>query len=365
LFGLSFGGFVVRNAFTAEAPRLTGLTERTFGVELELFFATAAGANAAWANIQHPLYGTAEGRGLPAQFFAFDGPAIIAGLAAVGIECKVEPYNHESVTRDGRPKTWWKLVTDVSVEGRCPVTGRLTYGIELVSPILRGAEGVAQVEKVSFVVTALHARVTKACGVHVHHGAIKGENPLSVTELKVLARLVTRFKTIFDGLLPASRRNNYFCRHFNAYDLSQIDRAQTWQQLAQLDRYRALNFAALAKHGTVEFRQHSGTFEALKLVSWILLTQGLVEKAKAGRGRKFEAGAVAATGDGFNNLMRAAGLRTCLPHGQKVAESNEEAVRAATTYFRERATEFGLISLTERSENRSRARTAAQTALTT
>lgn len=320
---------------TTTALRLTGLTERTFGIELELGFKASRARGAAqvpFSTIQAPL---------------------LAAFEAAGIAVQSESYVHAHTTRPH-----WKFVPD----------GSIGYGnIELVSPILKGEEGLREIEKVCAVLAPFFPTVTDSMGYHVHHGAIKGERKLGLKELKVLARLVTRFQPIFDGLLPPSRRSgNHYCRHFSPEDLRHIERATEITSyssgrgttLASIDRYRALNFAALARHGTVEFRQHSGTFEARKIIAWVMLTQGLVEKALDGRGRKFSAGAVAANGDGLSNLLRAAGLRTCKPHGHAINPAFEERVRAATTFFRERAKKFGLIQLTERSESRSRARRA-------
>ena len=62
-----------------------------------------------------------------------------------------------------------------------------------------------------------------------------------------------------------------------------IEQARTLEALAAilLDncRYHKLNLMAFWRHGTVEFRQHSGTIDAEKICAWISLTQGFIEKA--------------------------------------------------------------------------------------
>ena len=316
---------MVRNAFTAATPRMTGLTDRTFGVELEIGF-KAGGTPVTWASVKS---------------------AVLADLAAAGIEAHDETYNHVT-------KTWWKFVPDQSIG---------YTNIELVSPILKGEAGLVAVETVCRVLKAHGVYVNETMGLHVHHGAAD----LSVEDCKVLARLVTRFRPIFDGLLPPTRRANPMCGHFTTYELAEITRAETkvgyHRALSEITRYRALNFNSLARHGTVEFRQHSGSFDAAKITGWILLTQGLVEKAKNGRGRKLEGAPVAANGDGLSNLLRAAGLRTCLPHGQKVSDAAETRARATCALYLARAKKFGVINLAERSETRSRARRTAAEAV--
>jgi hypothetical protein len=306
---------VARNGFTKENPRLTGLTERTFGVELELGFKSSTRRNAARVS-----------------FASIEG-ALVAAMTEAGLSVRSEHYNHTT-------RTYWKFVPD----------GSVLNGIELVSPILRGEAGFAEIEKVCAVLKRFNATIDESMGLHVHHGA----SDLEVTDIRVLARLVTRFRPILDGLISPSRRSNHYCCHYSDYELRQIDAITARANFFHLDRHHALNLAALGRHNTVEFRQHGGTFEPKKIAAWVMLTQGLVEKAKTGRGRKLGAGSVPATGDGFNNLMRAAGLRTCLPHGQKVAEAFAEKVAATVEYFRERAKKFGLVNLAERSEVRSR-----------
>ena len=313
------------NTFTAAAPRLTGLTSRTFGIELEIGFKSASGTPVPFSTVK---------------------AKVMADLAAAGVDVRDESATYNHVTR-----TWWKFVTDCSIGYE---------NIELVSPILSGAPALAEIEKISAVLVANNVFVNKSMGFHVHQEA----RDLDLAACKRLARLVTRFKSVFDGLLPLSRRENPMCRHFDSMDLSRID-AATFKRAKESDlatsdshRYRALNFASISRHGTVEFRQHSGTFDADKIIAWVLLTQGLVEKAKVFGREKARVEAVAATGDGLNMLLRTAGLRTCLPWGQKIAPEVESRVRSAVATLRERAKKFGLIRLGERSEVRSRARRA-------
>ena len=88
--------------------RLTGFTDRTFGVELEFLFGTGSGAA---RNMQ----------------------AVATHLRAAGLNLtSVGTYTH--AVGNG-----WQLVPDGSVYG----------GAELVSPILSGADGLAQVRKAS------------------------------------------------------------------------------------------------------------------------------------------------------------------------------------------------------------------------
>jgi hypothetical protein len=45
------------------------------------------------------------------------------------------------------------------------------------------------------------------------------------------------------------------------------------------DRFVKLNYQAFWRHGTVEFRHHSGTVDAAKIIKWVVFCQKLVETA--------------------------------------------------------------------------------------
>jgi hypothetical protein len=310
--------------------RLSGLTERTFGIELEVLF---------------PRRGPTTHEG------------IADALRTAGVDVRHEGYNHAV-----RPT--WKVVTDASIQGG---------GFELVSPILKGEEGLKEIEKVCAALKALRCRINASCGFHVHHGA----GDLDVKALRTLARLVNRFEPVVDGLLPESRRKgrNTFVGAFSAGELEGFEKATTVRcglgssgrdggpygcrlrssgaacTACVAGRYRNLNMRALHQHGTVEFRQHSGTIEAEKIVPWILLTQGLVEKAKAGRGRQ---GQMKADGDALQGLLRHAGLTSCKPHGHVVNPDHAERAAAAVKFFRERAAHWGVVDVKVASWKRSR-----------
>lgn len=303
--------------------RLTGLTDRKFGVELELF-----------ATRSDPS----------------DRQAIIRALTAAGISVQSEYYNHTT-------RSHWKIVDDMSVE-----TPNGRRGLELVSPPLSGEAGLLEVEKVCTALASIGAWVSRSCGMHIHHDAAD----LTIENIRDLAWLTSRFAPVFDGLVPESRRagHNNFCKPWTESDLVALSRISSLYDLRDRFeagsslRYRTLNLCSLARHGTVEFRQHSGTVDAEKIVAWVMLTQGLVEKAASGTVRVKRA-QLKANGDGLDNLIRAAGLRTCKPHGQVVDATCTTRARVAARYLAERARHFAVIVMADRSIERTRAARAA------
>jgi hypothetical protein len=49
--------------------------------------------------------------------------------------------------------------------------------------------------------------------------------------------------------------------------------------MAQMGRYFKVNLQALRVHGTVEFRQHSGTVDGTKVENWVRFLLGFVERS--------------------------------------------------------------------------------------
>lgn len=191
-------------------------------------------------------------------------------VQAHGVDCYAASYNHSTWTS-------WKVMSDASISGS---------GWELVSPPMKGLDGLRQVRSVCKALDAIGATVDRSCGLHVHHDA----SDLSRKNIKDLLNFYIRWEPIIDLLMPASRRGNS-----NTYCQSVAKWADRQGTIAEVNGYRSsiedfngsrytkLNLESLNRHGTVEFRQHSGTTENSKIGSWIVLTQTFVERAKLGR----------------------------------------------------------------------------------
>lgn len=196
-------------------------------------------------------------------------------LTEAGIETKYEGYNH--ITRP-----IWKIVTDGSVRNskhRC--------GFELVSPPLKGIEGLEALKKAIEVLNANGAKVNRSCGLHVHHDAGRW----GVKEFKNAYRLYSRMEQTIDEAMPKSRRssNNYYCKSNRSKMETELDLFEACETVNDLrifwdsDRYYKLNMESWYRHGTIEFRQHSGTTEADKILNWVVFTQLIVTRAENSR----------------------------------------------------------------------------------
>lgn len=189
-------------------------------------------------------------------------------IREAGVNCEMQGYNH-------RTQSVWKLVTDASVQG----------GYELVSPPLV-EDQFYQIDRVCAVLQAEGCKIRKDCGLHVHHDA----RDLGVEGFKNVARLWVKYEGAIDQIMPASRRGNTntYCRTNRSGMLKDmftaISRCQDLSDVRRVinpvNRYNKLNFVSYWRHGTIEFRHHSGTIEAEKIRHWVTLTAGIIRTAK-------------------------------------------------------------------------------------
>ena len=206
--------------------RNTVSTDRTFGVELEVIL-PGNNLEAAVANLNRELQ-------------------------AAGVAVAWERYTHRTTQH-------WKIVTDASLQ---PTRYGEGVGLEIVSPVLRGVEGEEAVKVVCEVLSRIGARVNRTCGLHVH---ISNEG-LSPQRKRKLYAAYGAVEHHIDSFMPVSRRasNNSFLQSCRLASYGST-------------RYTKLNVAMLERsHPTVEFRQHSGTTEAGKILPWIRFCKAFI-----------------------------------------------------------------------------------------
>lgn len=235
-----------------------------------------------------------------------DRHGVANALSVAGIDCSVEGYNHSL-------RSHWKLTTDVSLSRN---------GYELVSPILRGDDGLEQIRTVCKVLNEFGCTVNRSCGLHVHHDM----NNAQFHEWKNAAILYVKYEEQIDKLMAPSRRGNgaQYVRstHRGNKDwmFEQLTRATTLSDVRRVfnnDRYHKLNVTDGNYHGTIEFRHHGGTIDGDKIAAWVSLTAGIMSSARAAKFIK-PVGA-----DKFENLMKLT------------------ADKAARRFLRKRAKAFG------------------------
>lgn len=188
-----------------------------------------------------------------------DVNTIIGMMASLGIGCEYQSYNH-------RVCSVWKITSDASI--RRSNTDFSEF--ELVSPILRGKDGLESVRVVCGILATAGCVVNSSCGLHVHH-------EVADYKAKNLERIVCfyrRAQDSIDMIMPVSRRgnSNHYCQPV-AENTESVTRQYG-------SRYYKLNIQSYYKYGTVEFRHHSGTVDAEKIIAWVIFTQAIVERCK-------------------------------------------------------------------------------------
>lgn len=223
---------------TSFNTKLGNFTLKNFGIEIEFILRNEAGVN---------LY-----------------EKVATALTIAGVEARAEGYNHTT-------RRHWKVIYDASVGG----SGYA--GIEVVSPILHGQKGLEEIEIVCGALEGIGAKVNKTCGLHVHHDArrLRGDD----SKVQRVVEIYNRAEKVMDSMLPASRRglaSNSYCKSNTVTD-------------ATRDRYAKVNLTSMYRHGTVEFRQHSGTIDCNKIKYWVLLTGLIFDRATTRAARQGKA----------------------------------------------------------------------------
>ena len=186
----------------------------------------------------------------------------LANLIAVG-------GYHNGLPVFGLP-AGWNAQRDASIQ---PPAG--FYGVEIVSPVLRGEDGLRQVVAVCKWLKSLRARVNGSTGMHVHVG-FAGQTS---KRIGMLVGLMAFHEVAFYSVTGTKARElaNY-ARPIKADESFKAVAAQNGT-VRGTQRYRSLNLNNLG-HGknTVEFRTFAGTTNYIKAVGYIRMCLALVER---------------------------------------------------------------------------------------
>lgn len=190
--------------------------------------------------------------GVEIEFKGLSREAASSCIQQSGIDSAViDRHIHETVPT-------WKVVSDLSI----------SRGGEAVSPILEGEEGLRQVAQVLNALKEGGAHVDNHCGIHVHVDASSFEEH---EILNVLSRTLANEEDL-NLFVDSERRWNSFCRpisHFNAA-AKLIRRGCSLKSLEKVTpRGLFVNIHAVVRHGTLEFRQHAGSLDSVKVCQWV------------------------------------------------------------------------------------------------
>jgi hypothetical protein len=172
----------------------------------------------------------------------------------------------------------WNAQADGSLGCR-----RGKQAVEVVSPVLKGAEGLSQVKDVLAKLNEMGASVSVKCGFHVHVG-FAGD----AAALERLTTLVANHETaIFATTGTKNRERGGYCRPIRrsfagtTFAAAAAGSARPVSGEAANNRYHLLNLTNLARgiRPTVEFRAFAGTLNFGKVAAYVRLCVGIVERA--------------------------------------------------------------------------------------
>jgi hypothetical protein len=197
----------------------------------------------------------------------------------IEIECYV-PTNsmpvggyHNGVQIPGFPQGWTS-----QRDGSLHTRRRGYMAVEVVSPVLRGVTGLEQVKQVVASLNAMGAKVNDRCGFHVHVGV--GSD---VSLVQKVVHLAANFeKALYAATGTKSRERGGFCRPISG-EFRNLQFGDSVRNLgaAAGNRYHVLNVTNLISGSkpTVEFRAFAGTLNIDKIVGYVLMCVGIVERA--------------------------------------------------------------------------------------
>lgn len=226
----------------------------------------------------------------------------------------IKPYNIHSKAGDGRgflhlledhglhlgaDKHSWHLEEDSSIVHR--------GGVELISPILRGLEGLVEAYHFFQLLNEIQgAKIDESCGFHVHHG-VESEH-YRCAQLKELVRIVYAMEDYLYLLIAGERMAKDTCRPMDldveallklgdcedeckrngcrmkdlwySYE-NRYDPNSNRDVRYDMTRYHGLNLHSYWYRSTIEFRYHSAVLQKMdEAMQWIIFTQFLVELSR-------------------------------------------------------------------------------------
>jgi hypothetical protein len=155
-------------------------------------------------------------------------------------------------------------------------------GLEFVSPILQGDDGIAVVSALCDYAAAHGWDCDESCGYHLHMDMRDVTN----TQFRAIVLAYLLSESVWRGMCP-NRKHNEFCQPM-AVSSKQIEEMEFTSLIyhgesfatADYGRYCWCNMLAYDDHRTLEIRLHGGTVDKAAVVNWIKIHLTFVEAVK-------------------------------------------------------------------------------------
>ena len=241
--------------------------------------------------------------GIELEMMNITGNEVLAAMENAGANCSDEIYGYHASHSPDANSGIWKMMRDGSLTGRtCTHTEK--GNIEIVSPILNGAAGVATINRLLTGLRSAGATVDKSCGTHISVG-LNGKARWEAMSVSKKAEVANRIVRFYRHFLPVFDGISANCRsaHGNGYiggvgELYADGRAST-------DRCSAINLNQYITYGRIEFRQPGYTLDKANIGRWLKLINHMVSMAlnESHCSRNMVLGAMPVTVEGFATYL--------------------------------------------------------------
>jgi hypothetical protein len=182
----------------------------------------------------------------------------------------------------------WVAKKDISIAA----PSDMFKAVEIVSPILNGADGLRQLAFVLDWLRSVGAKVNASCGFHVHTG-------FAYDKADQIARLVDlamrHEKALYAASGTKSRETCGYCKSLQTSDkvvakFKDGGKVRSRSELGlehHADRYFTMNLTNIAEgvRPAAEYRVFSGTLSTVKAISFVRLALGITHKALSRKAR--------------------------------------------------------------------------------
>ena len=150
-------------------------------------------------------------------------------------------------------------------------------GVEIRTPVLRGAAGFAELKHVFGLLNENDFWVDETCGMHVHHGASEFVRDYDL-RIKFAKSWCANEHLILNMVAPYRINNGYCDAWVNGSWGNKLEEylEDVYEDVYEDDR-GAFTFHSLDYHETIEIRLHEGTMNYSECESWILFGQKLID----------------------------------------------------------------------------------------
>lgn len=145
-------------------------------------------------------------------------------------------------------------------------------GMEFISPILYGDQGLAEIDVLCNFATRKRWLVNRYCGYHVHFD-MRAETPAT---LKRIAYAYALTHTLWTHFVSNTRANSPYAGppDYTPEQVWAIDTSdnEEWDYfVGARDRFEYANWRAYLSHGTFEIRLYEGTLDSVEITNWLKL----------------------------------------------------------------------------------------------